>query len=218
MERKYYLEIANIYGKLMQMLFIMPFKYGFSQNKEKIINREILNLYKKYLQLLLKYQEAIPCLENDIKLKNVSCYLYALGLNIPTIFKNTYESLLPWQFGADPGEISGYDAFIDGWTDTELLDRLYADLDTLEIKAYRSTVNAPNKHNGYKIACFLDKDGKDFHFARQNQDGIWSQKIGFDNRIYLSDNPKAFLDKIHKYKYELIRTLEIVKPNERTRG
>ena len=122
----------------MQMLFIMPFKYGFSQNKEKIINREILNLYKKYLQLLLKYQEAIPCLENDIKLKNVSCYLYALGLNIPTIFKNTYESLLPWQFGADPGEISGYDAFIDGWTDTELLDRLYADLDTLEIKAYRS--------------------------------------------------------------------------------
>ena len=109
MEREYYLKLTNIYLKLMQMFFVMPFKYGFSSDKEKNINREILSLYKKYLQLLIKYQEAIPCLENDNKLKNVSCYLYALGLNIPTIFKNVYESLLPWQFGADPGEISGYE-------------------------------------------------------------------------------------------------------------
>ena len=77
MEREYYLEIANIYGKLMQMFFIMPFKYGFSKDKEKNINRDILNLYKKYLQLLINYQESIPCLENDNKLKNISCYLYA---------------------------------------------------------------------------------------------------------------------------------------------
>ncbi len=215
MEREYYLKLTNIYLKLMQMFFVMPFKYGFSSDKEKNINREILSLYKKYLQLLIKYQEAIPCLENDNKLKNVSCYLYALGLNIPTIFKNVYESLLPWQFGADPGEISGYDAFVNNWTDTELLERLFADLDTLKIKAYPSTINSPINHDGYKIACFLDKDGKDFHFARQNQNGIWSQKIGFDNRLYLSDNPMSYLDKIHRYKYELIRTLEIVKPNER---
>ena len=218
MEKEYYLKLINIYRKLIQMYFILPFKYGFSNNKGKNINRDILNLYKNYLQLLIKYQESIPCLENDYKLKNVSCYLYALGLNIPTIFKNVYESLLSWQFGADPGEISGYDAFINCWTETELINRLYADLDTLKIKAYPSTVNASNKHNGYKIACFLDKDGKDFHFVRQNPNGIWSQKIGFDKNIYLSDNPMAFLDEIPHYNYELIRTLEIVKPNERKRG
>ncbi len=218
MNKEYYLKLANIYRKLIQAFFSMPFKYGFSNNKEENFNRDILNLYEKYLQLLIKHQEEIPSLENDNKLKNVSCYLYALGLSIPTIFKNIYEALLPWQCGADPGEISGFAPFIDNWSEDELLERLFADLDTLKIKAYPSTINAPIKHDGYKIACFLDKDGKDFHFARQNQNDIWSQKMGFDKKIYLSDNPMAFLDRIPDYDYKLVRTLEIVKSRERKRG
>ena len=217
MEREYYLKIINIYRKLIKMYFILPFKYD-NNEKRKNINRDLLNLYKKYLQILIKYQDTIPCLENDYKLKNVSCYLYALGLNIPTIFKNVYESLLPWQCGADPGEISGYDAFKNCWTEKEFLERIYADLDTLNIKIYPSTINSMPKHNGYKIACFLDKDGKDFHFARQNTNGLWSQKLGFNDQIYLSDNPMAFFDEIPHYNYELIRTLEIVKLAERKRG
>ena len=215
MEREYYLKLTSIYQKLMQMYFILPFKYGFSNNKEKNINRDVLNLYKKYLQLLIKYQEAIPCLENDYKLKNVSCYLYALGLSIPSIFKNVYESLLPWQFGADPGEISGYNAFVEGWTKEELMERLYADLDTLKIKVYPSTITSSINHDGYKIACFLDKDGKDFHFARQNSNGIWSQKMGFNKKIYIDNDPTAFLHLSKDYKYELIKTLELVKPGIR---
>ena len=213
MNNEYYIKLASIYQKLMQMYFILPFKYGFSNNKEKNINKDILNLYKNYLELLIKYQEAIPCLENDYKLKNVSCYLYALGLNIPSIFKSVYETLTSWQFGVDPGEISGYNAFVEGWTKEELMERLYADLDTLKIKAYPSTIIAMPKHNGYKIACFLDKDGKDFHFARQNQNGIWSQKIGFNKKIYIDNDPTAFLHLSKDYNYELIKTLEIVKPS-----
>ena len=212
MEREYYLKLTSIYQKLMQMYFILPFKYGFSNNKEKNINRDILNLYKKYLQLLIKYQEAIPSLENDYKLKNVSCYLYALGLNIPTLFKNAYEVLTTWQFGVDPGEISGYNAFVEGWTKEELMERLYADLDTLKIKTYPSTITSPINHDGYKIACFLDKDGKDFHFARQNSNGIWSQKMGFNKKIYIDNDPTAFLHLSKDYNYELIKTLELVKP------
>lgn len=217
MEREYYLKLASIYHKLMQMYFILPFKYGFNKEKHQKINRDILNLYKEYLQLVVKFQEPIPLLENDYKLKNISCYLYALGLSIPSIFKNVYETLIPWQFGADPGEISGYDFFLNGWTEAEFLDRLYADLDTLKIKAYPSTINAEVKHNGYKIACFLGKYNKDFHFARQNINGLWSQKIGFNDRLYLSDNPMSFLDKISHYNFELVKTIEIVKPNERKR-
>ena len=217
-KNKYNLKLTSIYLKLMELYFVLPFKYGFDKERNMKINKELLSLYKEYVELLMQVQETIPLLENDAKLRNGSCYLYALGLSIPSIFKGVYETLISWQCGADPGEISGYTAFIDSWTEQEFLERIYADFDSLKIDVYPSTINAPIKHDGYKIACFLDKDGEDYHFARQNVNGLWSQKLGFADKIYLSDNPMAFLDDIHNYKYELIRTLEIVKPDKRNRG
>ena len=207
-----YLKLVNIYYKLLELYFILPFKYGFDKEKDKKINIEILNLYKEYLQILVNIQDPIPLLKNDNKLKNGSCYLYALGLSIPTIFKNVYEVLTDWQFGTDPGEISGYNPLENEWNEKEFLERIYADLDALKIKAYPSSLNASIKHNGYKIACFLDKDGKDFHFARQNLNGLWSQKRGFNKKVYKDINPEAFLYLSKDYNYELIETLEIVKP------
>ena len=78
----------------------------------------------------------------------------------------------------------------------------------LGIKWYKSGINKPNSHGGYKIAVYFSDD--DFHFLRQNRDFSWSEKQGYTNRVLKVDDPLC-LSKIYK-NYKHVKTLEIVKP------
>ena len=95
----------------------------------------------------------------------------------------------------------------------ELLDKFYADMDFLKIKVFNSRINAEPCHGGYKIFIFSDtiiKSTGDFHFVRRNADGTLSHRNGYGGNI---KKIKSLRD-VDK-KYELVRTLEIVKPNFR---
>ena len=94
-------------------------------------------------------------------------------------------------------------------TPEKYLYGLAKDFEELNIDSYETSVDLPNCHNGYKIAFYLSFN--DFHFLRQNSDGSWSHKVGYLNRIDKLDT----LPKTVNGNYELIRTLEIVKPKVR---
>ena len=56
----------------------------------------------------------------------------------------------------------------------------------------------------------------DYHFVRQNSDGSWSSKLGYEECIVKSDNPLNYLnDNIYDVStnYEYVKTLELVKPS-----
>ena len=153
---------------------------------KSLANQEIRRLYREYLKLYVKISRMIPEYDNGKYKGNINCYFYALDLTLPS---------------------------------SDLLDYVYTDLDTLKIKAYDSGINIPLHHNGYKIAIFMENNKRsDYHFVRQNIDGSWSSKIGYEECIVRSDNPIDYLnDNIYGIKtdYELVKTLELVKPSKR---
>ena len=57
-----------------------------------------------------------------------------------------------------------------------------SDFDDLFDESSATTVENPVTENEYKIALYLD-EGYDFHFARQDSSGIWSEKNGWNRGI-----------------------------------
>lgn len=95
----------------------------------------------------------------------------------------------------------------------ELLENFYLDCEALQIEAYEMNINDKPKHGGYKIFMYLEaRQIPDFHFIRENQAGILSHKDGYNGSIQAVEHVTTNIDA-----YELIRTLEIVKPVIRER-
>ena len=181
---------------------------------------ELRYLYQEYLKLIVRLQKNIPSYNNGKCNSYKNCYFYALDLPVPNIYRLNYRLILDEIYCTDLGSISRpndlYRLYIPE-TEKEVLEYLYSDLDTLKIKAYDSAINKLPKHNGYKIAIFMESGSDhDYHFIRQNSDGSWSGKIGYEDCIVRMINPLDYLnDNIYNEptSYELIKTLEIVKPN-----
>ena len=187
---------------------------------KSLANQEIRRLYREYLKLYVKISRMIPEYDNGKYKGNINCYFYALDLTLPYVFKESFERITKHPFCTNLGEISALKFFRDNFanpTSSDLLDYVYTDLDTLKIKAYDSGINIPLHHNGYKIAIFVENNKRsDYHFVRQNIDGSWSSKIGYEELIVKSDNPLDYLnDNLFEIKtnYEYIKTLELVKPS-----
>lgn len=185
-----------------------------------LANSEIRRLYREYLKLYVRINRMIPEYDEGKFKGNINCYFYALDLTLPYVFKESFERITHHPFCTNLGEISALKYFRDNFivpTPCDLLDYIYTDLDTLKIKAYDSTINSPLKHNGYKIAIFMEDNKRhDYHFARQNIDGSWSSKIGYEELIVKSDNPFDFLNENLfgiETNYEYVKTLELVKPS-----
>lgn len=165
---------------------------------------DLLKMYREFLREYISISKENPSFEKDYRwnlYNEGNCYCYALMLPTPGAFIRAYYSKDKHEFPHDVGFLSGkeYSDDID-----VCYDNLRSDLDYLGIDYYDSDIDSSNKHNGYKIA-FL-KSINDFHFLRQNIDGTWSHKKGYDQIIERINPEDTLFDD-----FKLVKTLEIVK-------
>ena len=95
----------------------------------------------------------------------------------------------------------------------EIIKNIYDGFKVLGIEAYDSSIDQEIKHNGYKIALYIAN--YDFHMARENIDGSWSEKLGYSDDIIKIKSP--YDTRVGCYNnttkdYKLDRVIEIVKP------
>ena len=102
-----------------------------------------------------------------------NCYAFALGLDIPEddIIKNAYQLGV---IGATLNDIS-----IKELLNMTYEERLELDLSSIGIPFLECDPKDKIKFEQYKIAIFANYTGKnDFHFMREDPNGIWWQKWG----------------------------------------
>lgn len=135
---------------------------------------------QKYEQFINRVKEAvhnqpIPPHYNpdEWKRKSFNCYLYAMRACMN--FRG-YERFIV------PGFISRGQK--NDYRDIEEITLQYfiEDCESLGLQAFPSEVDEPIGTTEYKIAVYV-KTGSDFHFARQDSDGKWSEKNGWRKGI-----------------------------------
>lgn len=181
---------------------------------------KIIDLYVEYIKIMLEYDDRLPNFKRFPEGQMFgNCYTYALDIKCPFMFQSLYTMRTLFNPYLGLNFNVGFISDINNRTKTsvygveELLDKFYADMDFLKIKVFNSRINAEPCHGGYKIFIFSDtiiKSTGDFHFVRRNADGTLSHRNGYGGNI---KKIKSLRDVVKKY--ELVRTLEIVKPNFR---
>lgn len=171
---------------------------------------DIQSSYLEYIKLAIKLGTNRPTFNKNYNNIIGNCYTYALDLY------GAYDYFsLP---DIDVGFASGYNTEVKDVNG--LLERFYHDCEILGINVFNSSVESENTHGGYKIAIYFGKRIKygdvDFHFLRENSDGTWSERIGYDGVVELYDGlPKESIER--EFSYKLIKVVEIVKPIIRER-
>lgn len=126
-----------------------------------------------------------------------NCYAYALGLDV-----NETEII---SYAFNPGVISGATDVI--WSDDifgyeDLLLGIGADLDALGIEFKKVSPLYCTKEGEWKIALFVDGYRgvlEDFHFLRQNEDGVWYHKDGYLGEVTNRDDNGNIILNPEKY-------------------
>jgi len=103
-----------------------------------------------------------------------NCYWYAINQKTEGDAKFSFST---WEFSwshpkTEPGYLSG----IDKHDKPDIVDRVSADLKTLNMDFREIAKHDPCSEGGYKVALVLSE--KDYHWFRQNPDGTWSHKPG----------------------------------------
>ena len=198
-----------IYEDILRELAYMRIYLG--KNIGKVSRKEIYKLYRRYLKLYVLLPIKNPEFDKNNPLYfNGNCYCYALMLPTPKEFYDAYMNAcddvdLPLSFHHDVGFISEKECSLKP---SKLLDNLKIDLDSLGIYYYETDIDSINNHGGYKISLYYN-DGEDFHFIRDDFDGKWSHKMGYSGSIERVEPSERI------FKYNLVTTYEIVKPNIR---
>lgn len=193
-------EVVKRYGEILSIFKEIYKKRNYYSNTH----------YLEYIKLAIGLGTNKPTFHEDYDKIAGNCYTYALDLyGSHSIFPSPAIYV---------GFLSGYKG--DILSGKELLERFYADCDTLGIKAYDSSIRSENVHGGYKLAIYFGKHTEygdlDFHFLRENSDGSWSERAGYDGKVKLYEGePKLKLDR--EFSYEMIKVVEIVKPIIRER-
>ena len=184
-----------------------------TEEYEEQLRHDIHELYNKYLKICVCLDKKAPDYNGGMWPYKNNCYYYALNLREPKMFQDIYTEIFYEGFYNRLGEIGGK-PLPRRFTEKEILEGLYADLDALKIRSYESGLNKENNNGGYKIALYMrDKDVigiPDFHFIRQNSDGTWSEKNGYNDGIHVVSDPHNLTSHSN---YEYIQTLELVKPS-----
>ena len=208
-------ELAGIKEELHKLLKEYPESRYITEEEEIEIKNYIQALYNRYLKICVCLDKKVPDFNKGIWPYSNNCYNYAMNFRKPQIFQDVYTELFYKNFFNQIGNI-GNKSISRYYEEKDLLDALYADLDALKIRSYKSSIDKKTQHGGYKICVYNLKEENsilrrpDYHFIRQNSNGIWSEKNGMQELILEVKR----LDKLEsRPKYELIETLEIVKPN-----
>ena len=150
----------------------------------------------------------------DYELGN--CYTYALGLPSMKTFIRLFVGIdFDDVFPFNVGFMNQSPYFLSGRDEDTFLHYFYKDCRALNIKVYETDEHSQNIHGGHKIALYVyycHGNIEDFHFIRQNMDGVWSHKKGYFNQPQLT-----FFAPTLENRYEHIKTFEIVKPIIRER-
>lgn len=159
---------------------------------------------KRYIEFLkeeISKRNYPPTFNGDMEYYNsynylFNCYAYAMqfGLNSRILdeYNNSesrlyYASYSPIVF--TPGFVKRENIYIK--SKEMLTDYFLEDCDALGISAKESTIASMPKEDSYKIVIYLRKKFeysvgekyRDFHFFRQNDDGTWSDKLGYNNEV-----------------------------------
>ena len=179
-------------------------------------------LYREYLKLEVQIERSLPKSNNGYFSCHTNCYVYALDLPLPFFLEDIcnnkfqFKNFLVIQnvgFISKTREKIKYGIM----NEKEFLECVFQDLNYLNIKYYDSSLEEDLNHGGYKIGLFYDEKmcnaQPNYHFVRQDKEGIWSCKMGYTNGLHFSreiDDFKRYYQ--NRVNLKLIKTLEIVKP------
>jgi len=168
---------------------------------------ELERLYLEYLKLSIKLN-SLPLFTEGL-----NCYAFALGFSYPPIISDKFYELTGYSFPFYVGFIGNREN-VKTNDKQEMIENFLLDCKSLGIAVYPSAMNDPLKHEGEKIAFYIEdeiEDGiRDFHFMKQKSEDIWLEKDGLYVPPSTISNPASKIDD-----YSLALVAEIVKPTLR---
>ena len=149
---------------------------------------EFINQVKKTIQ-----EQPIPPKYNpdEWEDKKFNCYLYAMRACMNFNF---------FGYKIAPGFISEQIVeYKPNFNKEYVLRNLKKDCEILGLNIVPSKIDEPIGTNEYKIAVYVF-EGRDYHFARQDSNGKWSEKDGWRKEIELLEDDEVAKDQ-GKYKF-----------------
>ncbi len=136
-------------------------------DKTRVIN--ILRTYVDAIRYPLSYECDRSFYHGN---KNFNCYAYALGLRRLDNFKSLLNNKLSIY---NPGTISSFETIL--YDEEKLIKAFLEDCYILGLECKPTNLNSNVSSNSSKIAIYIEPEEepvRDFHFARLNNNGIWS--------------------------------------------
>lgn len=168
----------------------------------KILRKRRIDKIRKYLA-----KNCYPPKFDPKKWKNAQrgCNCYSYVLDIPV--KDTSKDI--WI----PGCISNEDFDGDLWSPEHIVSNLERDLKSLGIQFRKD--KSQLKKGEWRIAIYYISSYHDlpieFHFARQDRDGKWSEKPSWNGKIESFTKKKDTPPDLSDYNLHLIKTLILCK-------
>ena len=119
-----------------------------------------------------------------------NCFAYAFDYRTLPKIKNCTKNECSIPF-PQPGRASGYKKWSEenGKRCPNLLARLFGDVKDIKISSFER--KCPRKYS--KIALVVDED-EDYHFYRQDSNGLWSHKPGSTNVTHIDGSGRPIHD------------------------
>ena len=138
----------------------------------KKITQEFIN----HVKLLSSSRPISPVYNPNEWEGSFNCYMYALNICSNFIGYRT-----------NPGFLQNNEEYIKNegilsYNQENLIRFFKDDCNELKLNVAETTLNEKVKSNEYKIAIYLNSNGG-YHFARQDSNGMWSEKNGWCGSI-----------------------------------
>lgn len=136
------------------------------------LKRTATALKRYFKKLTYPFDFSLEEWQKEKVIENTNCYRYAFDM--PWDYDDQrIMSFLGWSYGKLYEHATGQQGFSRFEIDLKRMGFSYQETDDEK--------SVPEK--GYKIALYIYED--DFHFARQNADGRWSEKNGYGAPVQL---------------------------------
>lgn len=165
-----------------------------------------MSYYSKKINAIKEYldKNIYPPVYDKDKWKSIyytNCYAYSLDIPVSDIRKQI------WLPGCLKEENKYYKPI---YSSRDLLERVYADLEFLGFSYRDDTPEINSDEYRIEIYCFRECYGYPltFHFTRQDANGVWTQKLGWNKKIYEMDRE---LESMERYNNIKVKTLVLKK-------